>query len=182
MAALITPVGRRSGKPLTPGRLREFVHYDPETGIFIRRRKWGEIAPAGKQIGGLNAAGYIVFAVDGVSDYAHRFAWAYMAGEWPAERVDHRDLDKANNRWANLRLASPSQNAVNVRTRRNNASGHKGVIATRNGTWRAFIVRGGKQLHIGCFKTKFEAITAYRAKATEIYGEYVCFSPTGSKS
>ena len=75
---------------LTQERLKEVLHYDPETGIFM----W-LVAPNGRIRVGMEAGsshdGYIGIKVDRILYKAHRLAWFYMTGEWPANDVDHWD-------------------------------------------------------------------------------------------
>jgi len=51
-----------------------------------------------------------------------------MTRKWPAYAVDHRNLDKGDNRWDNLREATRSQNMANTSLPSTNTSGFKGVI------------------------------------------------------
>jgi HNH endonuclease len=72
--------------------------------------------------------GYYKIQVFGQKCYAHRLAWLFTYGRWPADYLDHIDCDPGNNRIANLREASQSENQQNRHTayRRNN-SGLLGV-------------------------------------------------------
>ena len=63
--------------------------------------------------------------------YEQRLALLYMTGEWPSEEMDHRSLDKADNRWRNIRRASHSQNKFNRPKLSTNTSGYKGVYSDR---------------------------------------------------
>ena len=80
---------------LTAERLREVLHYNPETGVFTRlktEKNWrsGDIA------GGFRA-GYIQIRVDGAKYSAHRLAWLYAYGVNPIDEIDHIDGNKSNN-------------------------------------------------------------------------------------
>jgi hypothetical protein len=88
----------------------EKVHYDPSTGIFTRtppnhRRK----------IGQFDKNGYVTIAIDRVKHQAQRLAWLYMTGSHPGEgmHIDHINRVKDDNRWENLREATPLQNSHN---------------------------------------------------------------------
>lgn len=150
-------------------RLKSLLSYDPETGDI----RWKESAgrkPAGSLAGSRHSHGYLTISVDKVKILAHRVAWAIHYGEWPAKMLDHRDLDKMNNRIVNLREASGSQNAANTR-HLGSSTGLRGVFFFRN----RYIVRmkiRGKQRHIGCFLTEDEAKEVRDLAADLMYGEF----------
>lgn len=89
-------------------------------------------------------------------------------------RVDHINGNGLDNTRANLRYATPAQNAANARQRRDSTSGFKGVH--RNGPrglpWRAQIAKGGKKRHLGLFESAEIAARAYDAAALELFGEF----------
>jgi len=90
------------------------------------------------------------------------------------KEVDHRDLNKMNNRRDNLRICTPSQNCANRRGRLSK-SGYRGVssITTGKKRWRAYISRNGKQKRcLGYFYTAVEAAKAYDLAAIEHWGEF----------
>jgi len=160
---------------LTQERLKELLSYDPLTGVFLWRVDRG-----GKRVGevaGCRKRTYTMISVDDVIYRAHHLAWLYMTGELPGLFVDHRDLDKHNNGWSNLRLATKSQNMANVGRIKSNKSGFKGVSHYRAGEsygkpWQASIGRGGKSYHLGHFATEEEAHAAYVAAAEKMFGEF----------
>lgn len=90
----------------------------------------------------------------------HRLAFLYMTGAWPADQVDHINMVRDDNRWANLRQADQSLNQRNRRKSR----GETGVLgAFRNG--RRFMARihyDGHQHYLGNFATAEEAGKAYQ--------------------
>ena len=146
---------------LTAQRLRDLVDYDKESGIFrwrIARPK----APIGAKCGCVNKTlGYAFIGVDKRTYLAHRLAFLHVLGEWPVEIVDHINGDRADNRWANLRMASRKLNAENLRKPRPaNKVGLLGV--TKIGKrFQAAISIGGKQVKLGYFDTPDEAAMAY---------------------
>ena len=103
------------------------LHYSPETGEFVwlqittSRVKIGDIA------GAVNSGGYVSIGLYGRRYYAHRLAWLYVTGYWPETIIDHRDRQRNNNRFANLRLATDTENAHNASIKKNNTSGVPGV-------------------------------------------------------
>jgi hypothetical protein len=87
--------------------------------------------------------------------------------------VDHVNGDSLDNRRANLRLATSSQNHANQGKRSKNSSGYKGVsfVAQRN-NWLAQISVDGKQMNLGRFPTRRDAARAYDRAALEHFGEF----------
>jgi hypothetical protein len=148
-------------------RLKELLHYDPLTGIFTRKVRTAQRHQVGDRadfiISGGNQVGYYRVTVDSVRYMAHRLAWFYVHGVWPAEDIDHKDGDRGNNRIDNLRDVTNQVNRENIRKpRKDNESGFLGVVfhAPTN-RWRARIQLNGKGRHIGLYDTAEEAHQAY---------------------
>jgi hypothetical protein len=95
-----------------------------------------------------------------------------MTGRDPVAQIDHRDFDKANNRWCNLREASGSQNCHYRKIPRINKSGFRGVHLRPSGRYRAKIHDGGKQTYLGLFDTAEEAYAAYVEASKRLFGEF----------
>jgi hypothetical protein len=159
---------------LTLERLKYLMSYDPETGLWRRLVHRGGRA-AGNVICSKNADGYIHFPVDGTMYRSAPLAWFYMTGERVEELVDHRDLNKANDRWDNLRLATCSQNKANSPAYANNALQIKGVRKSeshRSKPFRARIQVNKAMKHLGYFATAGEASAAYTRAAEIYFGEF----------
>ena len=112
---------------LTQSRLKELLHYNPNTGIFTwlkKRRYW----IVGRKAGHLNVFGYISIRVDGKLYQAHRLAILYTDGYFPETGVDHIDRNKQNNKRANLREAGKQCNARNSGVCNRNTSGITGGL------------------------------------------------------
>lgn len=162
----------RTRSRLTQARLRELLHYDPETGEFRWRNDTKYSLRAGRIAGGVGASnGYRVIGVDGDIYRAHQLAWLYMTGRWCWPMIDHRDGNPANNCWNNLRRATYSENNANRALQRNNRSGFKGV-SLRGGKWRARIRKNGRLHALGAFATPEAAHAAYVAAAHRLFGEF----------
>lgn len=121
--------------------------------------------------------GYNQLCIDGRSYRAARVAWLWVTGEWPPETVDHRNRDRTDDRWANLRLATVTENLRNQGPQKKNRTGYRGVcFLPRDGRYRAMLqsqVNGRKSgIFIGMFDTAEEASAAYLRKAAEVYGEF----------
>ena len=145
---------------LTQERLKELLHYNPETGVFtwlVARGFHRNLA--GKVAGSLHKKGYIHISVDWKDYKAHRLAWLYMEGYWPEHVVEHRDRVKTNNKWSNLRHVTQACNVLNTGKRKDNKSGVIGVDQIK-GKWRAQIQYRKQKINIGTFSTKLEAAKA----------------------
>lgn len=146
---------------LTKHELEQWLSYDPETGIFTWLVNRGK-ARSGKKAGSLNGRRYLAIRIDGKSYSAHRLAWLAFYGEWPIGEIDHINRIKTDNRIANLRVASSSQNEWNKNLQKNNKSGYRGVSwCTNELRWRAGIKINGRQIRIGTYDTPEEASVAY---------------------
>lgn len=155
---------------VTAERLREVLRYDPDTGRFTWLVRQGRQSP-GKPAGCVTPSGYVIAAVDGQHYRAHRLAWLYMTGAWPAAFIDHKNRDRADNRWANLREATKSQNGANQAPR--SAHGFKGATYNkRQGRWVAQAKINGKPVYLGYHDTPEEAHEAYMAAMTAHFGEF----------
>ena len=159
--------------------IKSLLSYDPDTGVLT----W--INPAanhreliGREAGWINSAGYREVRVLGRMYRAHRLAWLWMTGEWPAFHIDHANRVRSDNRWSNLRDATRLQQLGNTGPRSTNKGGHRGVYyfggrnRRKSKPWRAVIVANGKRRYLGYFDTVEEAATAYDTAAREVYGEF----------
>lgn len=161
-----------AGRDLSQARLREVFDYSPDTGLFVWRQAPSSRVKIGT-IAGRVSHGYRHIALDGKRYAAHRLAWFYVHGVWPKDDMDHINGEKDDNRLANLREATTSQNMANARLSSHNTSGFKGV-SWKCGTnkWNAKISHNGVTYHIGYFTTREAAHEAYVIKARELFGEF----------
>lgn len=155
---------------LTADELRRLIRYDPATGSFTRRVRMGQY-PEGSTAGTVASVGYIRFCVSGRYYLAHRLAFLYMTGRWPAALVDHVNGDPLDNRWANLRQADDTENARNRRVRSDSRTGVKGV-ALRGRRYAARINHHGTTTFLGYFATVADASAAYEAAARQLFGAF----------
>ena len=145
---------------LNSTRLREFVSYDPDTGVFTWAQSKGR-AKRGTSAGWRKSNGYVGIHIDGKNYLAHRLAWLYVHGVWPPDMLDHINGVRDDNRITNLRCVSAGDNLNNQRApHANSKSGYLGVSPWRN-KWRAVIQVNRKQVHLGVFDTPETAHHAY---------------------
>ena len=120
---------------ITQELLKEYVTYEPITGVFTKRKKKhprDNTVKVGEQLGHLSGDGYIHFSFFGKKGKAHRLAWLYVYGELPNSLIDHIDGDKTNNKINNLRLASFEQNAANRHVVKSKTENNNAVYGRRS--------------------------------------------------
>lgn len=167
---------------LTSDKLKELLHYCPETGVFTHipraRELFGNEGAyltwvkkfSGREAGAVTMAGYRIIRVDGGRYFAHRLAWLYAYGKWPESIMDHINHNRLDNRIENLREVSYLDNCKNKALSQKNKSGCAGVIWHRsNNYWQASIKHNGRNVFLGAFKKKTEAIER-RIAANAEYG------------
>lgn len=155
---------------ITQERLKELLHYDPETGVFTWKVRPSSHVYPGMRAGYVNTQGYRGIRIDKELLYEHRLAWLYVHGVMPEYEIDHDDRNRGNNALVNLRPATPKQNRENTNIQANNKSGYRGVcFFKRDKTWHAQIHHHGKRIHIGYFKTPHEASIAYEQMRDKLF-------------
>lgn len=134
--------------------------------VDLRRMRVWNTRHSGKEAFYMDDRGYLQGHLDGHRLYAHRVIWKIMTGDDPPSLVDHKDRDRRNNRWTNLRLANHSQNAIN-------STMSKGVLFDKSrGKWMAYTKINQKMINIGRFDCKKDAEIARAAKVKELFGEF----------
>lgn len=98
--------------------------------------------------------------------YLHRLLLDAPKGK----QVDHINGDKLDNRRANLRLATASENSAN-RSDYRPSSGFRGVYRNKKG-WSAMISWGGRLHHLGTWGEREKAALAYDQAALEQFGQF----------
>lgn len=156
-------------------KLDRLLEYNPENGelrwkgqgpdtldedgyaVGLGSKRWNAIFK-GKEAGSRRKGFYRKVMIDGSSYMAHRLIWKIVYDEEPVN-IDHINGDIHDNRLLNLRSV---ENTVNLRNKSlyvNNKSGVPGVeFHNRDKIWVAKIGAGNKQIHLGNFPTKDEAI------------------------
>lgn len=126
---------------------------------FTRRVKLN--MPAGTP--GVN--GYTNVRINKIEYKAHRLIWMWVTGEDPGDYlVDHKNRQRDDNAWHNLRLATRGQNKIN--------SCSKGTRLQPNGRWNARLKVDGKLYTFGSYATEAEARAAYEKASRDLHGEF----------
>lgn len=140
--------------------LKELLSYDENTGKF----HW-KVSRAGNKKGSLagtiNSNGYIVIRIFSKEYRAHRLVFLYINGVMPIFDVDHINGDRIDNRAANLREVTRSQNMQNLRVANSRSSSGLIGAGKNRDRWAARIWVNGKRIHLGYFHDPESAHNAY---------------------
>lgn len=179
----------------TPDVLRQLLRYEPDTGRLF----WREAKPSmfeGKKRSAIHLcaiwnskyfgkeaftstakSGHKRGRVCGFGFLAHRVIWAIYYGEWPDKIIDHINMNPADNRLANLRLATKRQNGCNRKAF--GVSKFLGVVWRHDAQkWRASISVNNKTHYLGLYENEEDAAKAYDIAAKDFHGEFARLNET----
>ncbi len=158
---------------LTAQKLREILHYDPDTGVWTWLVALSSTRGIGSIAGTVSVHGYRIITYRGEKYRSGKLAWLYMTGEWPTQEIDHDDRDKLNDRWGNLFDRSRSQNALNRDLQSNNFSGTRGIhFDTVRGKWNVQVKKDNVTHYIGRYDDYDEAVAARDEAASRLHGSF----------
>lgn len=158
---------------ITREMLIEHLDYNPETGALVVKTGFGK-HKSSRPVA-TNKDGYLVFKIGGRNGRqlrAHRAIWCLVHGYWPKGLIDHINGDKVDNRLSNLRDLSHRDNIINMKAKKNNTSGYRGVSRAANANkWVASICVNYRTIHLGRFETAEEASHAFETAARKYFGQ-----------
>jgi hypothetical protein len=158
-------------KPLTYEEASEILSYCPETGHVSWLKPTANAVRAGQRAGAVGDKGYRFIMVCGGRYREHRIAWLLSTGSNAPHEVDHINGDPADNRLANLRLATHAENMQNTRSSRKRT--RPGLVGASffkpAGKWRARIMASGETHNLGYFDSEEEAHSAYVAAKARLH-------------
>lgn len=161
--------------PPPPSDIFEHLQYVPEFGHFIWSQRMGG-RPFGKVAGNFDWDGYREICFRGTIYKVAALVWLAETGEWPRFKIDHKDTNKSNDRFSNLRKATQSQNMANVgKIRKDTASSQYKGVHRSAGKWVASIRVEGRYRRLGTYAREEDAAEAYREAATAAWGEFARF-------
>lgn len=118
--------------------------------------------------------GYIVSSVSKKANIKmHRL----VMGEPINMFVDHINGCKNDNRKENLRVCTPSQNAMNHIHK--NPYGTSGIYPSKYNTWYAVISKNGIKYFLGSFPSQEEAVAARLDAEEKMFGEFSYYNSRG---
>lgn len=169
---------KRQYKFFTQQYIQSILDYDPTTGLLTWRNRADKPKScnsrhAGKVAGSIaKTSRYWFLMIDYHPYAAHRIIWLHIYGRYP-NYVDHKNLDRSDNRLINLRECTPSQNRFNTKPSIVNKSGYKNVSFNKlSGKWRARMSVNGKRIEIGQFGCPTAAHFACFRAAKIYHGEF----------
>lgn len=177
---------RNVKKDLDLNILNEFLICDPINGKLywkFRDIKWFKSEGswkswntrcANKEAFTALSHGYRVGRILEINYPAHVIIWVMTSNRWPDPHIeiDHKNENKLENNFNNLRESTKSQNSSNIQLKRNNTSGYKGVCwSKRKRKWFMQIKANG------VYKTSYhkdiiEAAKAYNVAAMALHGPF----------
>lgn len=153
---------------ITQEELKSILRYEKDTGYFVWLISPSSKAKIGGVAGTINNRGYVQISIKRKLYLAHRLAWLYNYGEFPANEMDHINRIKSDNRLENLRAVTHQQNAFNVGAHKDSSSKYVGVSRYRN-KFQAHIVLNGKTNYLGLFPNEEMAHKAYQRAKQELH-------------
>ncbi len=166
---------------LTQKKLKKYLHYSRLTGFFTWIKKPCSKVRVGDRAGTINGAGYVQITLKGKIHLAHRLSFLYCKGYLPEAQVDHKDRIRHNNRWRNLREASPQCQSRNAKVHRTNTSGVQGVyFSDRDQKWYTVMKVDNKNNFLGTF-TDFDEAVYHRFAAEQCVHWATCSLPTSAE-
>jgi hypothetical protein len=150
--------------------LKEHLEYNSYSGEFAWVKSPARSVKAGSAAGRLRPDGYVNIQIKGKLYFAHRIAWLMTYGEWPEKQIDHINGNRSDNRIANLRKVSRSQNGQNRKPNIGSATGVPGVTwYAPTDRWLVRITLNQKTIHIGYFNAIDEAVSARQTAETRFF-------------
>lgn len=162
---------------LSREQVLDLFKVDLETGrLFWRHPPYNHPRLEGSEAGGARAnrsKSYWVIKIGRIAFKRARLIFLVAHGRWPEPCVDHINGNSVDDRLANLREATVTENAWNHKHRARSANLPMGVRRLNgSGRYQARISVNKHQIHLGAFDTPEEAHSVYLNKRKEYFGEF----------
>lgn len=129
---------------------------DKEQGHRVVKHKWC-----------LSGKGYAITKSSGNTIRMHNFVTECY------DLLDHKNMNKLDNRKENLRRCTPAQNNMNKNPRRDSNSGVTGVSwVSSNKKWKAAITVDGKDIYLGLYELFDDAVKVRRQAEKKYFREF----------
>lgn len=165
---------RMTRRTISVDEVKRLFSYDPQTGVVSRlvSRGGATLGPVGLD---QKEGEYPKVTICGHCFRLHQIAWVLMTGEWADGAIDHKNRDRSDNRWRNLRLATPAQNLLNTSAHARSQTGLKGVSWHKaSGKWRVQVNHGGRVVFTGLAQDLEVADELACFIREEVHGEFAC--------
>lgn len=144
---------------------------DYKDGVLYWRKNISNVK-AGSIAGNQRQDGYIDIGIKGKLIRSHRLVWLWHHGFMP-EFIDHINGIRNDNRIENLRVATRTQNQMNIGKRSNNSTGVTGVTWHKAAKkWMASIQSNKKLKYLGLFEKFDDAVSVRKNAQKELFGEF----------
>ena len=152
----------RNKRQLTQEFVKQYIDYNPLTGKFTKLKS--PQRPVGS-----TSNGYLRICIKGTYIDAQNLAFLIMTGTIP-NLVDHKNKNKLDNRWNNLRAANKQLNGLNRDPSYLNTSGYVGVSYNkRQKKWKSYVHLHGRQISLGSFSCPTAAHLARLKKENRLW-------------
>lgn len=119
--------------------------------------------------------GYAISYIYGAGKCRRIFMHRLILGAKPGQFVDHRNQNRLDNQRCNIRFATKSQNAMNMRKPKGTSSRFKGVYWCRQQKkWKVQCGTSKQRGYVGSFADEHLAALMYDFWALERYGDFAC--------
>lgn len=117
---------------ITQALLKEYLSYDPNTGVLTWIKKPSKRANINSRAGSLvPSTGYRSINLFGKSYPEHHVVWCWYHGLWSTSLLDHQNQIRDDNRIVNLREVTIAENAQNRKRRRDTVLNESGIWYNR---------------------------------------------------
>ena len=159
-------------KSITLSELKKCLEYNSETGVWKWKETLSARALTGEIAGTIGVHGYRIITLHGKKYRSSRLAWFYVKGIWPSFYIDHKNRNRSDDRFDNLREATHTENQKNM-TKQKHKTLPKGVfIDKRRNKIYSKIICDGNFHWLGYHKSIADAETAYRLASKKLFGEF----------
>lgn len=169
-----------------PDNLRDLIEYKDGAIYWTKEAKAEYKSRKDGPLGTIDNSGYLYTNLRAGDDnkrrryFIHRLIYWLKTDEWP-EVVDHKDRNRLNNDFDNLRASTVSQNMRNRSNLTGSKSDFTGVHPTKKNDYRVSVRISGKQYFICGYKDEKTAALARDILAHMFYGEFANLNYLGKK-